>query len=221
MAFEVAPSVPYSIQAADIIRSRILRGDYKLGERLNEVEVSSSLGISRSPIREALRTLAEEGLVRLVSGRGVFVASFPVEEIRELLELREALDVLAAQLVAARADGEDIRTLERCLNGLAASRQSDEAAARPWSTDFHLAILDLAGNSKLREVGRSVHTQIRLARFRSGAAGDRGDAAHAEHLAILEALRDHDGAEAEKRVRAHSLHGAEHILLTLAEDSAN
>jgi DNA-binding GntR family transcriptional regulator len=220
MAFEVAPSVPYSIQAADIIRSRILRGDYKLGERLNEVEISSSLGISRSPIREALRTLAEEGLVRLVSGRGVFVASFPVAEIRELLELREALDVLAAQLAAARANAEDIRTLERCLDGLAVSHQSYEAAAPP-ATDFHLAILDIAGNSKLREVGRSVHTQIRLARFRSGAAGDRGDAAHAEHLAILEALRDHDGAEAEKRVRAHSLRGAEHILLTLAEDSAN
>jgi DNA-binding GntR family transcriptional regulator len=213
--FAVSHATPLSVQAADILRAQILRGHFEPGQRINEVEVANSLGISRSPLREGLRTLAQEGLVRMASGRGVFGASFRAEEIGELLELRQALDVLAIELAARRATPTDLDKLEHSVEGLAAAHEPDGQAV-PWASDFHLVIFEIAGNKKLREHGWIVHTQLRLARFRSGSADDRVQAAHAEHRAILAALRAHDAVEAERRVREHHEKGAAHILRTIS-----
>lgn len=210
MAETVQHPLPYSAQAADIIRSAVLQGRYELGQRLNEVELSTSLGISRSPIREALRKLAEEGLVNLVSGRGAFVASFARQEVSELLELRLALDVLAVRLAAERGTPEDHDRLQVAADDMTSEHQATDSTAP--APDFHLMIYGAARNGKLREHGRSVHTQLRLARFRSGASSDRVREAHAEHLAILAALRDHDADAAAARMSEHLAHATARIM---------
>lgn len=215
----VQPYLPYSVQAADIIRGAILSGRYRLGQRINEVDLASTLGISRSPLREALRQLAEEGLVRLISGRGAYVASFEAEEIRELQEIRQALDVLAAALAAERATAAELDELERSLEEFTISLQqadgAKEPATAPWSSDFHLGIYRAAHNRKLYEQGRVVHTQLRLARFRSGATAERLVVAHDEHVAILNALRGRDPERARRRMLHHLTQGEQHILTVI------
>lgn len=219
MTERIQQTVPYSVQAADILRSRILGGQYTLGQRLSEVELSTNLGISRSPLREALRALANEGLVTVVSGRGVFVADFTIEEVRELLELREALDVLAIRLAAERCTADQLSTLEKNLEGLTSALRSQGAEVPHWPSDFHLCIYEAAGNGRLSEYGLAVHTQLRLVRFRSGAAQDRMDKAHQEHLGMLKAIRKHDPDLAERRMREHLLAGGTHILEQLSSST--
>jgi len=208
----VRPSVPYSVQAANIVRGRILSGAFQLGERLNEVELAAHLGISRSPLREGLRQLAEEGLVRLISGRGSFVASFEPEEIRDLLEVRMALDVFAAGLAAERASEAELDELERKLENVTDSLQHADRAQDPWTADFHLGVYQVCHNAKLYEQGKVVHTQLRFARFRSGAAQDRLERAHQEHLQILRALRERDPDTARKHMQHHLEQSRDHIL---------
>lgn len=212
MSQRVQQAVPYSVQAAEILRARILGGEYDPGQRLSEVELSNSLGISRSPLREALRTLANEGLVQIVSSRGVFVADFTPEQVLELLEVREALDVLAVRLAARRATPEQVEHLEDTLNGLSSALRAHGAEPVEWPADFHLTIYEVSGNETLRAQGLSVHTQIRLVRFRSGAAPERMEKAHEEHLALVAAIRDHDVVRAENCMREHLRNSTSHIL---------
>jgi DNA-binding GntR family transcriptional regulator len=216
----IQQTVPYSVQAADIVRSRILGGEYEPGRRLSEVELSTSLGISRSPLREALRLLANEGLVNVVSGRGVFVADFSETEVRELLEVREALDVLAVRLAAKRATPDQIDKLRENLEGLTNALRTHGTQTPEWPSDFHLCIYEAARNRRLKEHGLAVHTQLRLVRFRSGAAAERMERAHDEHLALLAAISDHDPDMAARRMREHLGNSAAHILEQLSESGA-
>jgi DNA-binding GntR family transcriptional regulator len=208
----VEPAAPYSEQVAAIVRAAILAGRYELGERLPEVELSTRLGISRSPIREGLRKLADEGLVVLHPRRGAYVTKFGEDEVRELLEYREALDVMAARLAAHRATTEQLDAMKVSLEALTVAHKGVDGAAPPWLSDFHVLILRAAGNRKICERGVEVHTKLHLARFRSGSTSDRAQAAHDEHQLILDAIRSGDPTAAEHAMRLHLQHAADRIL---------
>ena len=199
----VEQSVPYSEQVAKIVREAILNGHYPPGERLSEVALSSHLGISRSPIREGLGKLAGEGLVVVHPRRGAFVASYDLDEIRELMEIRQALDVMAAGLASQRATVEEMDALQIALESATVARSGAASVSPPWETDFHILILNAAGNSKIFTRGLEVHTQLHLVRFRSGAQGGKAEEVHAEHQAILDALRSRDSTAAELAMREH------------------
>ena len=216
----VQPITPYSEQTARIIREAILAGHYQPGQRLNEVELSTTLRISRSPIREGLRKLVDEGLVVLQPGRGAFVASFAAEEIAELLEFREALDVMAARLAAQRASAEQMEAMQRSLEAATVAHKSHDGVAPPWTSDFHILILKAGGNRKIVERGSEVHTQLHLARFRSGSTNHRPDEANEEHQAILDAIRARDPDAAEAAMRRHVRNAAAHITRVIAKGGA-
>ncbi|MFS8499517.1 MAG: GntR family transcriptional regulator [Micromonosporaceae bacterium] len=208
---------PYSEQVAQILRRSILSGHYGPGQRLNEVEISTSLGISRSPIREGLRKLADEGLVVLKPGRGAFVASFAATEVQELMELRQALDVMAARLAAQRATEAQMADIQRSLEAATAALKGGEPVP-PWSSDFHLLILRASGNRRIAERGAEVHQQLRLVRFRSGSSADRTQEAHDEHQAILDAIRARDVELAGRRMQDHLAAAAAHISRVVQTD---
>jgi DNA-binding GntR family transcriptional regulator len=201
----------FAEQAAGILREAILAGRYTPGERLNEVELSSELGISRSPIREGLRKLTDEGLVVLAPRRGAFVASYDAEEIRELMELRQAIDVAAARLAADRATPELLNQLQAALEAATVAHKGRASAAPPWASDFHILILRCTGNRRIVERGIEVHTQLHLARFRSGSAGGRAQEAHDEHQQILDRIRAGDADGAGVAMRTHLERAARHI----------
>lgn len=211
-------NLPYSEQVAQIIRRSILSGRYEAGERLNEVEISTSLGISRSPIREGLRKLADEGLVVLKPGRGAFVASFAMDEVRELLEFRQALDVMGARLAALRATEAQMAEIQHSLEAATVAHKGGDPVP-PWSSDFHILILAASGNKRIAERGAEVHRQLRLVRFRSGSAAGRAQEAHDEHQAILDAIRAQDVELAGQRMQDHLIAAAAHIAQVLEVDA--
>jgi DNA-binding GntR family transcriptional regulator len=201
----------FAEQAAGILREAILAGRYTPGQRLNEVELSTELGISRSPIREGLRKLTDEGLVVLTPRRGAFVASYDADEIRELMELRQALDVAAARLATERATPEQLDELQAALEAATVAHKGRASAAPPWASDFHILILRCTGNRRIIERGIEVHTQLHLARFRSGSAGGRAQEAHDEHQQILDRMRARDADGADAAMRSHLQRAAQHI----------
>lgn len=213
----IKPALPYSVQAANIVRAAILNGRYELGQRLNEVELSAELGISRSPLREGLQKLINEGLIRPVNGRGIFVARPTLAEVKDLLEIRLALDPLAAQFCAERASEAEVEALSRGLDGLVNSHLVGAQGDVGQIPDFHMMLFEASKNQKLRELGTMVHSQLRLVRFRSASSEQRLTDAQSEHLAILEALSARDARSARELTVEHVSNGGTHILEVLSD----
>ncbi len=176
--------------AAHILREMILADEIKAGERLNEISLAQRLGISRSPLREAIQSLAGEGLVRFVPGRGAFVVELALDTVRHLAQVRSALECLGARLAAEAASDQQLRELEELLD--AAEGSMDDQAPYPSELDFHRNLLKASGNPPLVEITGTLSTQLRLARLRSAQEPRRARQALAEHRLILDALKRHD-----------------------------
>lgn len=220
MTRSVSRAVPLSEQAADILRDQILSGRFRPGERLNEVSLATELGVSRSPLREGLRKLADEGLVELSPNRGAFVASFTQDSMRELMDFRQALDVMAARLTARRFEEVDFGELEAAIVAASAAHRSPGVVpSPPWESDFHILVLKSCDNSRIHDRGVEVHTQLHLARFRSGATAQRADAAREEHEAILAHIRKGDEEGASRSMFEHLDRAREHMVDMLHRDA--
>lgn len=209
MPAPLSGEVTYADRSVAVLRQMILDGSLAPGERLNEVHLSQALGISRGPLREALRRLSSEGLLHLVPHRGAFVPDFSAGQLSDLYELRIALETHAARLVAELEDRSGVEELARALDDAAALLDQQDSAAYPPDQDFHGTLLRLAGNSALGEAADSVSARISLARSRSASQPARARAALAEHRDILAALVQGDADEAARLLRTHLAHSLE------------
>lgn len=179
------------------LRQQIVDGERPTGSRLNEVEIAADLGVSRGPVREALQRLAHGGLVTLESHRGASVRRLELGEVRELFEVRIALECEAVALAARRID-------ERGLADLATLHEQSTSGVsrRVFDTiDLHDLIVRHAGNERLKQAVTQVNIELRLARSRSGATGGRAEEAVDEHRHLVACLasRDPDGARVAMR----------------------
>jgi DNA-binding GntR family transcriptional regulator len=191
----------YSDTATELLRQGILTGEYEPGERLNELALSEKFRISRSPIREALKSLEAQGLVKIVPGRGAYVMDFDPEAIEQLGEVRIALETRAAKLAAIRGTAEQIAAIGALLER--AGHAIEDRAMYPPDADFHSAVISASGNPRLVSMANEVNAQFRLARARSGSQPNRAQAAYREHLVIFEALQNRDADAAAKAMEAH------------------
>jgi DNA-binding GntR family transcriptional regulator len=176
----------YSGQSAAVVREMILSGQLRAGERINEVETASALGISRAPLREAIQVLVNEGLVTAIPNRGAFVRSFTEEELADLYELRIALELRALALANDRASPADLREFESLL-AETGSRMGAEPSY-PEELDFHLRLVALSRSAEILAATQSVNQRIRLARLRSGHEPSRARQAFDEHRQIVAML---------------------------------
>ena len=184
--------------ALDAIRSRIVSGIDPPGSRLVEDRLATELGMSRNPVREALRVLAAEGYVEMIPRRGAVVATISDDEASEIFELRMALEALAARLAARKAVAGDGRELSRLLEASRRAAARQDAAALPTlNTQFHEEVLRLAKNGHLRNVMIPLRGRMQWI-FSHTAAGARGPHSVAEHEALAAAIlaRDEDRAAA-------------------------
>jgi DNA-binding GntR family transcriptional regulator len=213
----------YMEQARQIIKRLILNGTYRPGERVKEAEIARAMGVSRSPVREAVVHLANEGLIKLNPQKGAFVRDFDLREVRELYEVREAVEVQAVRLAAARAGEEDLAglrefldTVETALQDLGSStdglRGRTPTDPYPLDLDYHREVAMLSKNERLTHYVMEVNTQLYLAKLKATAPPGRAREAHEEHLAIYQAIGSGDpdaAAEAMKLNVRNSLRNLE------------
>jgi DNA-binding GntR family transcriptional regulator len=197
-----------SDSAVEGVRGLILRGEYAPGSRLGEVELADALGVSRTPVREALRQLAAEGLVELVPNKGARVVAWTAEELEQVFELRAQVEGFAAHQAALRATDDDIARLAELAEAHAratAARDRDLEQVYELNGAFHGLIAATAGGASLQGVlGGLVHTVVlhRTLHTFDDAAMERSSR---HHLEIVAAVRARDGLWAESVMRAHLL----------------
>jgi DNA-binding GntR family transcriptional regulator len=185
------------------LRDQIVLGTLGPGSRLSEGEIAATFGVSRGPVREALRRLAHRGLVSVEAHRGAFVRHLELSDVRELFEVRIALEVEAAALAAQRIDDAGRAAL------LDLERLADtEAGAGNHGAvfddhDLHELVVGHAGNEHLARAVQQVNAELRLARSRSSASDQRAHEAQEEHRRLIRHLVSGDVEGARTAMRDH------------------
>ena len=179
-------------RSAELIRERILAGDFASGDRLVEAKLAEQLGISRGPLREALKQLAAEGLVREEPRRGTFVATPTAEDVKDIYDLRAAIEGRAARLVIASGDPAAIGALRRAADGIrAAAEAGDLQLLSRTDYEFHETLCRVSGNRRLHEVfvrnASALRVLLRLEEERFYESFVEVSGEHRELLAAVEA----------------------------------
>jgi DNA-binding GntR family transcriptional regulator len=194
-------------QARQAIRARIVTGDLAAGEIYSAASLAERLGVSATPVREAMLDLAAVGLVEAVRNRGFRVVAPGERDLDEIGELRLLLEPPALRLVAERAGDDQLAALEPLLAALEAAAESgDVVAYLTADREFHLRLLDLAGNRRLGRLVDQLRDQTRLIGIEALAESGRLAASDREHREMLDALRARDADRAEALMRAHVQH---------------
>lgn len=195
---------PLHEQAIDRLRDLIVQGELMPGERLNERVLCERLGISRTPLREAIKLLSSEGLVRLLPHRGAQVAPIEARRLSETLQVMGAMEALAGELACRHADAKaiaDIRALHEDMLGK--HKRADLAGYFRLNQAIHLKIVEASGNSILASTYRQLNANVLRARYMANLSPERWDEAVREHEEILAALEARDSVRLTKLLREH------------------
>ena len=195
---------PLHEETVDRLRDLIVQGELAPGSRLNERVLTARLGVSRTPLREAIKLLATEGLVDLLPNRGAVVAPIEPARIAETLAVMGALESLAGELVCAQTSDErlaEIRALHYEMLAMHARRDLDGYFR--YNQAIHLKIVEASGNSVLAQTYRQLNANVRRVRYMANLSPERWDAAVREHEAILAALSGRDAARLKRLLRDH------------------
>lgn len=198
-------------QAYESIKHDILVGDLIPGSPISEAERAERLGISRTPVREALMALAQDGLVEVFPKRGTFVARLSARDVRESFELREAIETACARLAAERRTEQDIEMMRAALHGEPVP-SLDTSYVR--AADFHGLIVRAAQNRYLTQAFDGTASRIDLA-SRLAARIEAHNPPDSTHRAVLEAIVRGDGEAAAEAMRRHIRGHAEALLANL------
>lgn len=195
---------------ADEIRLMIMSGALAPGERLFEDRLAEQLGVSRNPVREALRALEGTGLVEVVPRRGAYVSQLEPHRARKLLELRSLLEAYAAEQAATHRSEEDLAAMRKCLDeGRSATAEGDMVRAASCHRQFHILIELAAQNEFLESAVGPLRHQTEL--VFSTLADTRGVTSWEEHARILEAIERSNPDQAHEFAVSH-MHSVVHDL---------
>jgi DNA-binding GntR family transcriptional regulator len=188
----------------DAIREAIINGTLKPRERLMEIQLAEELGVSRTPIREALRKLELEGFIVMVPRKGAYVADISIKDIADVFEIRAALEALAAGLAAERITDEELEEMERLVAEKAeAITEHDMDRLIRVDTLFHEAIYKASRNQRLTNIINNLREQIQRYRTTSLAYPGRMKRSLEEHRSIVEAIQSRDTQVAQQVTREH------------------
>ncbi len=201
------PSTSLREAAYELIKQRIIMWDYRPGEALSEAVVSASLGLGRTPVRQAFDRLMHDGLVEVLPRKGILVRPITQDEVRDMVEARLINECFCARQAAERIDRQNIEDLQANIaEGRAALGGYDVEALMRLDRNFHAIICGSAQNAVLADFMKNLHE--RSQRFWQLSLRDRDHHRRVvtEHDAIVGALSDHDmdGAEAAMRAHIHS-----------------
>lgn len=204
-------------QVVGRVRDLITDGTLAPGTRIKEGQLGAQLGVSRTPLREALKFLASEGLVELVAARGAIVRRFTAKDVRDMLDVLAVLESFAARLACRVASDEDIAEVRRLHD-----RMVERYAARDrleyfkLNQQIHSAFLRLAGNATLEEAHASIQSRMKRIRYVGNEEPPKWAAALAEHETMIRALEARDGDALAAIVTRHLENTWDRVLPTLA-----
>jgi DNA-binding GntR family transcriptional regulator len=204
------PTLPPSLVefVANELRTRLLRGNYRPGERLPEVRIAQELGVTRGPLREAMRFLQTEGLLQAEPRRGTFVRRLSARDIREIYTVRHALEELALELALPIDNSEQLKPLWEEIDNMRESvRENDLATLTINNLRFHRALTTLSGNDRLQQMYGSLLGELQMCMamnlsFRETVYDDPNEVVE-RHIALLWSIEAGDPAEAKRALAEH------------------
>jgi len=205
----------------ETLRKAIVSGDIKPGERLMEVSLANQMGVSRTPVREAIRRLEAEGLVTMTPRKGTHVAELSVKDIMDVLEVRTVLDKLATNLAAKRMQPSQLKALENVHKQyIACVEKNNIKGAIKKDVEFHDLIYAASGNPRLVAVAGSLREHVYRFRVIYMSGGDPiAENVLNEHEEILAALKEAQSDIASNLAEKHIRNQMETIIKTVTEDS--
>ncbi|MBQ6803227.1 MAG: GntR family transcriptional regulator [Clostridia bacterium] len=199
-------------QVFDELEREILSGVYERGEVLTEIKLSERMGVSRTPIREALRRLEQERLIESTS-KGVKVIGIQLPDIEDICEIRMRLEGLAARWVAERASDEDLKELQSAVELQEFyTQKGDSESLKNTDSRFHQIIHALCGSPTMRDTLEPLHRKLLKYRKASFSFPERAQQSLREHQDILTAIQNRNGKEAEELTILHIKNAKESIL---------
>lgn len=204
LQIEMNEYLPLRDVVFNTLRQAILRGDLKPGERLMEIKLAKRLGVSRTPIREAIRMLELEGLVVMIPRRGAAVAQITKQDLEDVLEVRCSLEELAVELACTRMTGNELQNLHHALVDFEdACDANDVTVLAEKDVAFHDIIFEATGNQRLIQLLNNLREQ--MYRYRLEYLKD--EASHEklllEHKTIEKAIKNHDIRAAKQHIKEH------------------
>ncbi len=191
-------------EVIDRLRDMIVQGELAPGTKLNERVLAEQLGISRTPLREAIKYLASEGLVELLPNRGAMVAPLESERVKEIFTVLGALEALAGELACRNATDADIAEIRALHYQMVAHHARGELAQYfHYNQKIHIRLVECTGNATLAQVYRGLNAHVRRARYMANLSHERWDAAVREHEEILDALSTRDSPRLQQLLRDH------------------
>jgi DNA-binding GntR family transcriptional regulator len=201
---ESAPRPPLTQRVADRLRDMIVQDRLRPGERIRERDLAERLAVSRTPLREALKILATEGMVTLAPNRGAVVADLQPDEAHDLLQVLAVLEGLAGELACSRATPDDVDEIKALhYEMMAAYARKDRLEYFKINQRIHLAIVAASRNVGLMETHDRINARLYRIRYRSNLRNRKWHTAIEEHQAILDALVDRDCARLGEVLRNH------------------
>ena len=186
------------------LRDEILSGKYAANEELREMNIGQELGVSRTPVREALRQLELEGLVSIIPNRGAFVVGVSLKDIKDIYEIRSLLEGLCAKWAAENITDEQLTELEEniFLTKFHATKGNWEQIFE-LDNRFHETLYHASGSRELIHVLKYYHEYVQRVRKITLADANRVTASMEEHRQIVDALKNHDAAGAQQKATEH------------------
>lgn len=186
-------------EVTEILRNRILQGEYEIGEKLTESKIATELKVSRTPIRDAFRQLEKEQLVEYIPNKGCFAKGFSKEDMRDIYVVRKAVEELAIRQMVYRADDDDIRQLAEQLDRMRLyTEQNSYDKLLQANEEFHKMIYSLTGSRFLNRIMKTYQEYVHLARRETLKRDEDLPQIYLEHEALFKAIaaRDMEAAAA-------------------------
>jgi DNA-binding GntR family transcriptional regulator len=193
-------------QVADLLEEMIHSGELRRGQKINEIGLSEMMGVSRTPIREALRILNSQGVVDLVPHKGAFVSQFTIKEIDDMFQVMALLEGMCAELAAAKVTTTDLKKIERLQKELERHyKAKDHKSYVEINNKLHALIQDIAGNTAINDVIKGLRQKILLFRYKQLYEPERFKKSIKEHRELFKALHERNPKKAKNAMKRHLL----------------
>ena len=199
-------------EVASRVRDMIIEGALEPGARINETQVCQTLGVSRTPLREALKTLASEGLIELVAARGALVKRFTPKDVRDMLDVLAVLEAFAARLACKEASGDQIAELRAVHDRMVAFyKAKNRLEYYKLNQDFHSGVLRLSANAALQGAHLAIQARLKRIRYIGNSEPRKWKDAMSEHEEMIRRLEARDAEGLAKILALHMEHTWERV----------